>query len=177
MTRGGWFTGPWRERDWNTIITDLVLTAVGVGFVLAGLGMWRSQQPIEGGVLTAGTIVDKVTRQSTDSDGHTSTFRMPIIEFTDRFEREHRFEAEMSGFGEDIGDVVEVRYDPSNPSRAQWADQPGKWMWSVFAGIGLLVLLVEIGLLFRRRSRFRAAGQNAEAGDDADPTSGSFTSE
>jgi len=80
--------------------------------------MWRSQQPIEGGVLTTGMIVDKVTRQSTDSDGRTSTFRMPIIEFTDRFEREHRFEAETSGFGEDIGDVVEVGYDPSDPSRA-----------------------------------------------------------
>jgi hypothetical protein len=158
-------------------MTDVVLTAVGVGFLLAGLGTWRSQQPIKGGVLTTGMIVDKVTRQSSNSDGSSSTFKMPIIEFTDKFEREHRFEAGTSGFGEEIGDVVQVRYDPTNPSRAQWADQPGKWMWSIFAGIGLLVLLVEIGLLLRRRSRFRSAGQKAGPEGDEVPPSGSFTSE
>jgi len=155
VARGGWLARPWRERDWTTIVIDLLLTLVGLGFVVGGLAMWRSQQPIEGGVVTNGMIVDKVTRQST-SDGRTSTFRIPIIEFTDQFEREHRFEAGESGFGDDIGEVVEVRYDPSDPSRAQWADEPGQWVWSVLVAVGLLPLLVETGLLFRRRSVHRA---------------------
>lgn len=149
---------------------------VGLGFVVGGLAMWRSQQPIEGGVVTNGMIVDKVTRQST-SNGRTSTFRLPIIEFTDQYEREHRFEAGESGFGDDIGEVVKVRYDPSDPSRTQWADEPGQWVWSLIVAIGLLPLLAEAGVLLRRRHVFRRAGQSVGAGSDGVPPSGSFTSE
>jgi hypothetical protein len=62
----------------------------------------------------------------------------PVIEFTDRYERTHRFENKIggSGFGIDgkIGQVVKVRYDPDDPTRAQWADQPGAWVTPAMLG-------------------------------------------
>ena len=75
--------------------TDIVLVVVGVLFIGIGLGLWSTQRPIEGGIVTTGRIVDQVTR--TDSDGEEMTF--PVIEFTDKNERAHRFENKIGGGG------------------------------------------------------------------------------
>jgi len=152
MRPHSWLTRPWFEKNYVAIVGDVVITAVGIVFILVGLSMWRGQQPIEGGVLTTGQIVGHRVVRAEDSDGGTSTYRYPIIEFRDQQEALHRFDVELSGFGGDAGDVVQVRYDPMNPSRAQWADQPGKWFWIVFFASGLVALVVEAGILLRRRA-------------------------
>ena len=141
--------------------TDIVLVVVGVLFIGIGLGIWSTQRPIEGGIVTTGRIVDQVTR--TDSDGEEMTF--PVVEFTDERERAHRFENEIGGGGVGgvqgtIGQVVKVRYDPDEPSHAQWADQPGAWIPLVAIGVGAAVLLVELGLV-ARRARRRGTGESA----------------
>ncbi len=75
--------------------TDIILVVVGVLSIGIGLGIWSTQRPIEGGIVTTGRIVDQLTR--TDSDGEEMTF--PVIEFTDEHERAHRFENEIGGGG------------------------------------------------------------------------------
>lgn len=142
--------------------TDIVLVVVGVLFIGIGLGIWSTQRPIEGGIVTTGQIVDQVTR--TDSDGEEMKF--PVVEFTDERERAHRFENEIGGGGVGgvqgtIGQVVKVRYDPDEPSRAQWADRPGAWIPLVAIGVGAAVLLVELGLVARRACRRRGTGESA----------------
>jgi len=125
MGRGNREEAPLTEYFSPTFLSDVVLTVVGVAFIIGSLVIWRSQQPIEGGVTTTGRVVDQVVRTRTDSDGNRRTDSYPIIEFSDQRERKHRFETNVSGFGGETGDVVQVRYDPSNPSRAQWPTSPG----------------------------------------------------
>ncbi len=145
-----------RPMEWlGRRAADVVLVLVGAIFVGVGLGLSYAQRPIDGGVVTLGRIVDQVTK--TDSEGGRSTY--PVIEFTDHRERTHRFENEIggSGFGVEgkIGQVVKVRYDPSNPRRAQWVDQPGRWVPAAAMGLGAAVWLVELGLVARRLIRRR----------------------
>jgi len=105
---------------------DLVMIVAGLMFVTVGVGLLIQQQPIKGGVVTTGTIVDQVVKR--DSDNSRSTY--PVIEFTVQNERLHRFQSELGGHGMGmegkIGQAVKVRYDPDDPSDAQWADQPGQ---------------------------------------------------
>lgn len=133
---------------------DTVLVAAGIVFLAVGLSMINAQRPIEGGVLTTGRIVDQVTK--VDAEGDRATY--PVIEFTDRQERTHRFESEFGGAGVGgiqgrIGQVVEVRYDPVKPARAQWADQPGQGVPLVAVALGGILLLIELGLVARRLVR------------------------
>jgi len=151
MGRGNREEAPLTEYFSPTFLSDVVLTVVGVAFIIGSLVIWRSQQPIEGGVTTTGRVVDQVVRTRTDSDGNRRTDSYPIIEFSDQRERKHRFETNVSGFGGETGDVVQVRYDPSNPSRAQWADQPGQWLWIVVFIVGWIVLVAEVVRVVRRR--------------------------
>lgn len=143
----------WFEQGFAVVVAHVVLLGVGTGFLLAGLGMWNDQRPIENGLETRGRIVGQAVKEYTDADGHRQSDRYPIIEFTDRREATHRFEGQSHGFEGDTGDVVRVRYDPDKPSRAQWVDQPGRWLWMVFAGIGAVALLIELVLQCLRLRR------------------------
>lgn len=131
---------------------DSIFVLVGIVTLGIGLILWSAQRPIEGGVLTTGQIVDQVTRF--DSQGTRMTF--PVIEFTDLQEQTHQFESEIGGGGGvqgTIGQVVKVRYDPEEPARAQWADQPDQWVPLAVAGLGAILLLIQLGLIARRLVR------------------------
>ena len=141
-----WLQG-WLEHGPIVWIVDIVLVLVGTGFVIGGLIMWRDEQPIPDGVITTGRVVRIAERV----DRNNQTFRLPVIQYTDRFERVHTFEGLYDGFGGGrVGDEVRVRYDPRNTSRAQWADQPGRGFWVVFFGVGVATWIVTIGIWWRR---------------------------
>ena len=146
--------GSWVEAH----LADVVLVAIGVILVGIGLSFWRGTKPIAGGVDTTGRIVAHVTRY--DNEGNRWEF--PVIEFTDRREQLHRFEEDVTGTGAkgEVGRVVKVRYDPDEPSKAQWADQPGRWVWRPVVATGAVVLLGELvwvaWRLVRRRRRARS---------------------
>lgn len=142
--------GSWVEAH----IGDVVLLAVAVLLIGIGLSFWQTNKPIAGGVVTNGRIVSHVTKY--DDEG--SRWEFPVIAFTDRREREHRFEAKITGTGGkgEVGRGVKVRYDPDDPSQAQWADQPGRWVWRPVVGTGVAVLLAELAWVAWRRVRRRA---------------------
>lgn len=139
---------------------EITLIAAGGIFLAVALGLLSSQRPIKGGVVTTGRIVGHFSRTG---EGNTNS-KFPIIEFTDQEERVHRFESELGGSGGgiegEVGQAVQVRYDPANPSHAQWADQPGVWLLkglAIFGGL-LLVMGLAVGLwrTFRRPPLFEA---------------------
>ena len=142
--------GSWAEAH----IGEIVLLVIGALLIGIGLSFWRTDKPIAGGVVTAGRVVAHATKY--DDGGNRWEF--PVIEFTDREEEKHRFEAKVSGTrakGE-VGRVVKVRYDPDDPSRAQWADQPGRWVWRPVVATGAVVLLGELAWVAWRHFRHRA---------------------
>ncbi len=153
-----WFQG-WLEHGPVVWIVDVVLVLVGTGFVIGGLAMWKDQQPIPGGVITTGRIVRIAERVDEDNQ----TFRFPVIQYTDRFERVHTFEGLYSGFGGTVGHEVRVRYDPDDPARAQWVDQPGRGLWIAFFGVGVATWLVAVGIWCRRWG----VGRRASRGEPA----------
>jgi hypothetical protein len=130
--------GSWVEAH----VADVVLVAIGVILVGIGLSFWQGTKPISDGVETTGRIVAHVTKY--DNEGNRWEF--PVIEFTDLREQGHRFEADVTGTGAkgEVGRAVTVRYDPDDPSRAQWADQPGRWVWRPVVATGVVVLLGDL---------------------------------
>ena len=148
--------GSWAEAH----VGDVVLLLIGAILVGIGLSFWRTNEPIADGVVTSGRIVARATKY--DDEG--TRWEFPVIEFTDRRDQDHRFEAEVAGTGAkgEVGRVVKVRYDPDDPSRAQWADQPGRWVWRPVVATGVVVLLGDLAWaawrLVRRRRRARSPG-------------------
>jgi Protein of unknown function (DUF3592) len=142
--------GSWVEAH----LGEVVLLIIGVLIVLIGLSSWRTNKPIGGGVVTTGRIVDQVTKY--DDGGNRWEF--PVIEFTDRRSQVHRFETELTGTGgkDKVGRAVKVRYDPDDPSRAQWADPPGRWVWRPVVATGVVVLVGDLALATWRMARRRA---------------------
>lgn len=61
------------------------------------------------------TIVDVEERTSTDSDGDRSTSYYPVLQFEDSDHVTHTGTQNVSSGGYDVGDVVEVQYDPMDP--------------------------------------------------------------
>ena len=150
------FAVRWLDR----LKTDIVLISTGALFLGLGLHWWSLERPIPGGVVTAGKIVAQVTE--TDSNG--VDFIHPVIEFTDRYERTHRFQWQIAGSEFDVGQTVKVRYDPDDPSHAQWADQPGQGFSLAVAGGGAVLWIAELGVVARRLVRRRATRP-----DEAEP--------
>ena len=147
--------GAWVEAH----VGEVVLLAIGALLLGIGLSFWRTNKPIDDGVVTTGRIVAQVTKY--DDEGNRWEF--PVIEFTDRREQTHKFEAQVTGTGAKgaVGRAVKVRYHPDDPSRAQWADQPGRWVWRPVVAAGAVVLVGDLAWaawrLVRRRVRVRAS--------------------
>ncbi len=146
--------GSWVEAH----LGDVVLLAIAALLLAIGLSFWRTNKPIADGVVTTGRIVAHVTKY--DSEG--TRWEFPVIEFTDRRAQNHRFESEVMGAGVKggIGRVVKVRYDPADPSRAEWADRPGRWVWRPVVTAGVAVLLGDLawaGWRLARRGASSAA--------------------
>ena len=127
--------------------TDILLILVGTVFVVIGLVLRQASLPIDGGVTVEGRIVGHVV-------GRESNDRRPTIEFRDRTGALHRFDSRVGGsqFDGDVGDVVEVTYDPDDPSRAERSDDPSRWLWFLVCGLGIALWIGELGLLVYRRA-------------------------
>lgn len=126
--------------------TDILLIMIGALFIVIGLVVRQASLPIDGGVTAQGRIVGHVVSRQDDD-------KRPTIEFTDASGAVHRFDSKVGGFlfEGDVGDVVEVTYDPDDPSRVEVAENPGRWLWFLLCGAGVALWLGELGLLGCRR--------------------------
>jgi hypothetical protein len=129
---------------------SLLVIAVGIASVVAGLAVHRSHTPYPDGVSTTGTITDVRTSRSggktvyqavytfTTADGHTVSFDDPA-----------------SGSNAPaIGSRVDVSYRAASPELARRI--PGvDWFGWIFIVVGGLVAL--LGLLYLLRSALRLA--------------------
>ncbi len=154
-----------RHVEGAVIGAGFVLAACGV-CILLGLSVHHSPTPIKGGIVTTGRIVAVHTVTGAYNPGNNNapnvnyTNTYPIIAFTDQHGSTHRFEASVAN-SSPIGTLVKVRYDPTNPARAQWVDEPGGSVWLVLVILPSVVAVLIVGALFvrvgRRRRRQRAS--------------------
>jgi hypothetical protein len=95
----------------------------------------HTQRFIAGAERTTGTVID-LSRQ-TDSDG-TVTFN-PIVRFTTADGRTVQFVSSSSSSSPpDLGDTVDVLYDPDDPRGAQLSGFFDLWLFPlVFGGVGI----------------------------------------
>ncbi len=114
---------------------------ISTGLIAGGLFSWQAQRPIRGGVLTTGRIVE-IKEVRNPQGGRPDRF--PVIEYSGPGERSHRFVLEFTGVGS-VGQTVPVRYDPADPSRAEWVDHPGRWMWAIPVVLGTVGWLGLVG--------------------------------
>lgn len=132
-----------------------VFPLVGLGLLAgAGLAVWMELSFRQRAVEAEGRIVQMIPRSSTDSDGHRSTTWTPVFVFRLPDGKEMRVVAGYSSSPPccTVGEVIRVRYDPADPSRAQMAGFLASWLVAtILGGIGLVFLLA--GLLAARLMR------------------------
>ena len=139
-----------------------IFPLVGLGLLAgAGLAVAMELSFRRGAVETEGRIVQMIPRSGTD--GHRSRTWTPVFAFRLPDGKEMRV---VAGYSSSppccaVGEVVRVRYDPADPSRAQMAGFVASWLVAaILGGIGLVFLLV--GLLVARLMR-RVGGVMAMA--------------
>jgi Protein of unknown function (DUF3592) len=105
-----------------------------IGFVFSII---HTNRFIAESVLTKGEVVDIVTHTSTDSHGRTTRSRYPVVKFLDKNGDTVEFESSASTSGGiKIGQPIDVRFIPNNPSRAKLANSfMDIWGLTVFCGI------------------------------------------
>jgi hypothetical protein len=112
------------------------------GGVFAGVGIWfylRSAELTEVGIVTQGRVVGH--ESSTDEDG--TTYK-PTFTFQTGAGISHTVTSMMGSNPRpyDVGDTVEVIYDPEHPSRAEINSFVRMWLFPlIFGGIGILILI------------------------------------
>lgn len=119
---------------------------------------------------TEGVVVDLV--RSRDSDG-SDTFA-PIVEYRTGEGIERRFQHTVSSGGaltSDIGDLVDVLYDPDDPDHAIVRSATGLWLGPIlFGAFGILGLLVTVLGIWGVRRAGRRSGRSVTVTPTEDPT-------
>ena len=130
---------------------------IGLGVLVAGLAWTLKRYSLARGAARAqGKVVDNRRTLSTDSgEGRrrfetTSETFHPVVEFATPAGEIVRFIGSTGGAGApeyQVGERVEVLYDPRNPRRAQMAAFSQLWLGPVVvSAAGLIFLLMGVGV-------------------------------
>jgi Protein of unknown function (DUF3592) len=98
-----------------------------------------------GWAVTQGTVVDYV-----ESGGDSGTTRSAVVEYRAADGTTHRIVNSASfglGLGEQLGDSMDVAYDPARPDQARLTSGSAAWGWLLGLAIGVLFALVGLFLL------------------------------
>jgi hypothetical protein len=121
----------WGPRIFLGIAALLLLVAIGT-FV-------KELRFVRGAERATGTVIDLQEERSTDSDGGFHYVYHPVVRFTTAEGRTVEFRSPSgSSSPPDIGDSVEVLYDPDDPSDAQLSGFFDIWLFPIVSGIGAI---------------------------------------
>jgi hypothetical protein len=137
----------WRQRllYWTPRLSlGIGILALAAGAVFTVL----TARFVAGSERAEGTVVDRV--RSVDEEDDSVSF-YPVVRFTTAAGRTVRFESNVST-SDEIGDEVEVLYDPDDPTDARLSGFLNVWGFSlIFAGIGAVFITVSAVILRRTR--------------------------
>ncbi len=147
----------------------LLFGAFGLAAFVAGIA-WGAKRIalIRGGLRTKGSVVEIYESTSTSNENGrsvSSTSYYPVVEFTAKDGRNYRFRGSTgSGAAEyEKGAVVNIVYDPANPSVAQITDFEQFWLGPLCISLfGFLFLVAGIGGFFLIAESDRTFGPEFE---------------
>jgi hypothetical protein len=146
------------RRRMTALISLSGLLIVGLGLLILGWQAFtNTSQRMRNTVATQGTVVEIKSRLVNTNSGQ-RTFFYPIVEFRTASGETVQFESEAGGnpSAYQIGDRVEVMYNPGQPQTA-FINSWELWLpATLFLGTGGLLLIVSgIALLSALRAAFR----------------------
>lgn len=146
------------RRRMTALISLSGLLIVGLGLLILGWQAFtNTSQRMRNTVATQGTVVEIKPRLVNTNSGQ-RTFFYPIVEFRTASGETVQFESEAGGnpSAYQIGDRVEVMYNPGQPQTA-FINSWELWLpATLFLGTGGLLLIVSgIALLSALRAAFR----------------------
>lgn len=137
------------------IIFGLIFFTVGAGLLTGGFFAFKSTSRfIETAHQSQGRVVALERRESTNSEGRRSVSYYPRVEFTPRRGNKTVFTSSSGSSppSYNVGDKVEILYDPQNPSKAKINAFFAKWggsliltiMGSIFSLVGGFIMFFSI---------------------------------
>lgn len=115
--------GPFEHPDMGYVIWlfPLVLGLLGLLILTVALRSWRNaRHRVRHHRRAAGTVVDHVSDDHTDDDGHSRTVYHPVVEFTASNGRQVTFKSALAtGRKKPLGHTLKVLYDPERPENAR----------------------------------------------------------
>lgn len=147
------------------LVTTVTTAAIAVPLIVAGL-RWKDElKPIGGGVSTTGRVVKVITDEG--SRKNRVTYRA-VVEYADSEGVTHQMTNKAGDEPPYVGEVVQVSYDPADPTRAHnLTTGKGSANWPLGTGIFIIGFSVVVDLIVGVvvwRERRRARALSAESG-------------
>jgi len=120
------------------------------GFGLLGGAVWaylKQQRTMQGRVTATGTVVELTQKSTTSAQGY---ILCPVVEFTIPSGEKIRFTSEFGSFpaGNKTGDQVKVRYDSSDPQKAEVDSAMSIWLTPlILVFMGLIACCLTVAFL------------------------------
>ncbi|MGH2582562.1 MAG: DUF3592 domain-containing protein [Anaerolineales bacterium] len=123
--------------------TSVVLWIIGLALIVAAVFFYRRAADFrESAVLTTSTIVG-FTQQ-----GQEGTQNCSVLSYTAENGESYQHFSNQCGFGQDLGDEIELYYDPNEPERVQIRSFTSTWLATLLLGIpGILSIGLGVGLM------------------------------
>ncbi len=134
------------SRTANSPVVGAVFAVVGIGILGLAFYLYNSQKDfISTAIKVPGTVIDNVI------GGEDNDVYFPMVQFRSRDGEERRFTASTGSSPpmHNVGEPVEVIYNPDNPDDAQINSTFDLWFGPILcAGLGAIFTLVGMGVFF-----------------------------
>ena len=121
-----------------------------IGVLIVALGIYMRPVVPDGWATAEGTVVN--LRPQTDSEGDVSY--TTVVQYTTESGEQRTLDQDFAfaGIGGDqIGDRLQVTYNPANPDQERIIGGPVGWIWYIPVAIGAFFVLTGLFKLIRAR--------------------------
>jgi hypothetical protein len=137
------------NRIWNgciLIFANLFFAGFCLWGAYAGYISWRLEQE---GVTTTGTVIEL---ESSDSSEGGCCVYSPVIEFTANNDQTYTFEGDTASDppAYDVGEQVDVLYDPNDPETAQINKWTERWLFPMIIIPAMILAAIVVNIVMIR---------------------------
>lgn len=148
------------KRSSPALVFNIFLVVGFLLFVITGIFCYDIKKFEETAVKTSGRVVDLLEKRRS---GNRSATYSPVVIYEDDRGMQHRYIPSFSSNppAYDIGESIEIHYDPRNPGDAKIAGWKGYIGALITGGLGLIFSL--IGISYHAVRKFGNSGNTQQA--------------